>query len=75
MDVIWGDAGLPAVDELAPGNGPGSQFDIRGLVDHHRRLTAQLQGHAGQVLRCRTHHPLTDLWRTCKEAVFEGQRQ
>ena len=56
QNIIWRHAGLPGVDELAPGNPLGCQVQICRVIHNARGLAAKLQRHRGQVLGCRLHH-------------------
>ena len=49
-EVIRGDAGLAAVEALAPCDAAGGDFQVRVFVDNARTLASELQHHRGKIL-------------------------
>ena len=53
--VVRGDAGLAAVEALAPSDAAGGDGQVRVLVDNARALAAEFEDHRRQVLGLRLH--------------------
>ncbi len=70
--VVGRDAGLPGVDELAPGDARGGHLEVGALVDQARALAAQLERDRREVLGCRGHHHLGHALVTGVEDVVEA---
>ena len=58
--VVRGNAGLAAVEALAPGDTPGGNGQVRLLVHDTRALAAEFQDHGRQVLRLGLHGNLPE---------------
>ena len=69
--IVRGHAGLPGVEELAPGNAPGGQGNVRGFVHDAGALSPQLQGHRRQVLGGLPEHLPAHRLATGEEDVVE----
>ena len=73
--VVRGDAGLPGVEELTPGNSAGGHIEI-GVGSHDGgALATQLEGDGREVLSRSPHDDTTDVGGAREEDVVEGQLQ
>ena len=55
-EVVWGNAGLAAVEGLSPGNPSGRDFHIGALVNYAWALASQFQYNRCEMLRCSCHY-------------------
>ena len=73
--VVRCDAGLPAVEQLAEGDAPRGEVELRGRVHHAGGLAAQLQRHRRQVLGGAAHDLAPHLHAAGKEDVVKPLRE
>ena len=70
-NVVRGDAGLAAVQELAEGNAPGRQLQIRACVHDAGALSAQLQRHRRELRRGLFQHKFSHVGASGEEDEVE----
>ncbi|MDT4840852.1 hypothetical protein FQZ97_746860 [compost metagenome] len=69
--IVRRHAGLPGIDGLHLQYPRRRRLQVIVLADDNGRLAAQLQGHRGQIARCRLHDPPPRFGRASKDQMVE----
>ncbi len=73
--VVWRDAGLPGVGELAEGDRGRRARQGKSPLDDDRRFAAEFKGDRHEMIARRAHHRAADVRAAGEDQMIEGERR